>query len=142
MTRKLPLGDGAPIAAVIAGIRQTAERVAAVNRPDFGRTADRLRATADDFDRATDTLAGALAAGRTAEALAGATPYLRLAALGLGGALLAEGALSVHGGQDAARAMARFFAETFVGETANLAETVVSAGTTLGAAASVILSER
>ena len=37
--------------------------------------------------------------------------------------------------------MARFFAETFVGETADLAETVAAAGGALGAAAALVLAD-
>jgi acyl-CoA dehydrogenase len=45
----------------------------------------------DDLEEATDWMLAAQADGRVEEALSGATPYLRLAGLAYGGALLAKG---------------------------------------------------
>ena len=83
----------------------------------------------DDLEAATAHLLALLEAGRTAEALAGATPYLRLFGLAAGGAYLAKGALaslSDPGAEAALRiATARFFAERLVPETAALRIAVV-----------------
>jgi hypothetical protein len=139
VTRKLKLDDGAPVADVIAEIREVADAVAAINRPSFGDTATRLAAAADDLHGATAWLAGALDEGRAREALAGATPYLRLAGLGLGGALLARIALAADADADQSVSLARFFAETALGETAGLVQTVTRGAGGLQAAAASVL---
>jgi hypothetical protein len=67
--------------------------------------------------------------GRAAEALAGATPYLRLFGLASGGAYLARGALASLGDSNLAStariATARFFAEQLLPETSALRLAVV-----------------
>ncbi len=139
VTRKLTLDDGSAIAAVIADIGKAAADVAALNSDSFGDTGVRLAAAAADLAAATRHLGAALAEGRADDALAGATPYLRLAALAFGGALLAKGALAAtDGGRWVA--LARFFAETFVGETSGLAATVVTGADGLRQAAAAMLT--
>ncbi len=123
--RKLKLGGGAPIAAVINEIAQTAIAVAAVNRPEFGQTAARLAEAGKHFASATAYLAKSLAAGNLQPVLAGATPYARLFGLAFGGALLAKGALRAEeADRDRAIALARFHGESLLGETAALAMAV------------------
>ncbi len=133
VTRKLPLADGAVVRAEIARIRDTARRVAAQNSPAFGHMASRLRSAVDSLDRSTDWMLINL--GRnTADALAGATPYLRLFAMASGGANLAEEALAAHaaglGGAsdpDLARRIlrARFFAENVAMSAPGLESSIV-----------------
>src|SRR6185295_7087148 len=94
VTRKLPMGEGAVVADYIGELREVAERARAENRPDFGRMGERLKAALDDLKEAGDHLLMLLRAGKTAEALAGATPYLRLFGLATGGTYLAKGALA------------------------------------------------
>jgi hypothetical protein len=123
----------------IAGI---GGEVSQLNRPDLGRCGARITAAAEDLAGATDFLIAALKANRRAEALAGATPYLRLFGLALGGALLAKAALT---DRDASRgntvALARFFAETFVLETAALAATVIDGAEGLSHAAATFFTQ-
>jgi acyl-CoA dehydrogenase len=127
VTRKLPQSDGATVRAVIASLRDGARRAAEANAPDLGATAARLDASIDALDTATDWL---LDTRRTPhEALAGATPYLRLFGLAAGGVLLAEGALAaLRLGEAAPRrpeiALARFFAENLATAAPGLAQTV------------------
>lgn len=127
--RKLPLSGGTQINGFIAELKAIADEVAASNRPEFGATADRLNASIRDLEEATDFMLSAQAEGRIADALSGATPYLRVAGLSLGGALLAKGALrSVS--EPAARLaertlLARSFCETVLGETAGLKSDIV-----------------
>ncbi|WP_422385068.1 acyl-CoA dehydrogenase [Roseibium album] len=127
--RKLPLSGGTQINGFIAELKAIADEVAASNRPEFGATADRLNASIRDLEEATDFMLSAQAEGRIADALSGATPYLRVAGLSLGGALLAKGALrSVL--EPAARLaertlLARSFCETVLGETAGLKSDIV-----------------
>ena len=122
--RKLPLSGGEHIKGFIAELQAVADAVAASNRPEFGATADRLSVSIRDLEEATGFMQGAQADGRVGDALAGATPYLRLAGLTLGGALLAKGALA-SAGEPAQRLaertlLARSFCETTLGETAGL----------------------
>ncbi|GAB2206909.1 acyl-CoA dehydrogenase [Roseibium sp. ROS1] len=122
--RKLPLSGGEHIKGFIAELQTVADEVAASNRPEFGAAADRLSASIRDLEDATSFMLSAQADGRVGDALAGATPYLRLAGLTLGGALLAKGALASTG-EPAQRLsertlLARSFCETTMGETAGL----------------------
>ncbi|MBA3518106.1 MAG: acyl-CoA dehydrogenase C-terminal domain-containing protein, partial [Rhizobiales bacterium] len=74
-------------------------------------------------------LLSCLETGKATEALAGATPYLRLFGLAAGGAYLAKGALAslVDSAPEAALriATARFFAEQLAPETAALRIAVI-----------------
>lgn len=122
--RKLPLSGGEHIKGFIQELQEIADEVAASNRPEFGSTAERLAASIEDLREATDYMATAQAEGRVADALSGATPYLRVAGLVLGGALLAKGALrstSEPAQKLGERTLlARSFCETVLGETAGL----------------------
>ncbi len=129
VTRKLPLSGGAEVREYIKELRDIAERSRAENRPDFGRMGSRLAASLDDLEAATEHLLALLAAGKQAEALAGATPYLRLFGLAAGGAYLAKGALASLADSSAEStlriATARYFAEHLAPETAALRTAVV-----------------
>ena len=122
--RKLPLSGGEHIKGFIAELQTVADEVAASNRPEFGAAADRLSASIRDLEEATSFMLSAQAEGRVGDALAGATPYLRLAGLTLGGALLAKGALASTGEPTQRLSertlLARSFCETTMGETAGL----------------------
>ncbi|WP_210497213.1 acyl-CoA dehydrogenase [Microvirga antarctica] len=118
--RKLPLSGGATVQAQIANMRATVARAAKSTVPGLGQTAARLRDATESLDRATSFLLKAVAGNASGDALAGATPYLRLFALAQGGAALAEmamaaGALMTDGDKDPALpariALCRFFAE-------------------------------
>ena len=140
VARKLRLGDGEAIGSVIAEVRQVANDVTAAHRPDFGDTGARLATAANDLAAASAYLAAALDEARMAEALSGATPYLRIFGLALGGALLAKGAMAARAATDNRwTALARFFAEAFVGETTSLAATVVGGAEGLRQAAGAML---
>jgi hypothetical protein len=105
-------------------LREIAERSRAENRPEFGRIGARLAAALDDLQAASEHLLAVLAAGRTGEALAVATPYLRLFGLAAGAGYLAKGALaslSDSGSEASLRiGTARFFAEHLAPGTAGL----------------------
>jgi acyl-CoA dehydrogenase len=135
VTRKLPLSGGAAVHAEIAAMRAVVTRLMKEGTPAFGATAPRLRDAIDSLDRATSHLLRALSANAPDEALAGATPYLRLFALARGGAALTQGALAaaalMAGGDDdpghAARiALCRFFAENVAVGAKGLEDTVLS----------------
>ncbi|WP_298953622.1 acyl-CoA dehydrogenase [uncultured Methylobacterium sp.] len=137
VTRKLPLQGGAVVRGQVAALRRTAERLLREGTPALGLAAPRLRACVESLDRATGFLLKALGSNRPEEALAGATPYLRLFGLAQGGAALAElalasGAALAAGDTDPAHAgriaLARFYAENLLTAAAGLEETVMAGG--------------
>jgi acyl-CoA dehydrogenase len=129
VTRKLPRSGGGVVRDYIAELREIAERSRAVNRPDFGQTGSRVAASLDDMEAAGEHVLGLLDRGRIEEALAGATPYLRLFGLAAGGAYLAKGALASAddaGPQAPLRiGVARFAAERLLPETAALRAAII-----------------
>jgi hypothetical protein len=124
VTRKLPMADGAHVRRFLREARAIAESARAENRLDFGRMGARLEGALDDLEATSEHLLGSLKASRSKEALAGATPYLRMFGLAAGAACLARGALASRPGAspEAAQriATARFFAEQLAPETAAL----------------------
>ena len=130
--RKLPLSGGGQVAGYIAELKADVEALRNSNLPGLGRSAERLEAALADLRAATAFMHEAMAEGRTSEALAGATPYLRLFSLAAGGAYLARGAVAANGGRRAA--LSRFYAENIVSETAALKDRVVEGAESLAAA--------
>jgi butyryl-CoA dehydrogenase len=118
VTRKLPLSGGAVVRAEIDDMRAIVAKLRGANAPALAEMAGPLGDAIDAFARATDYMLNALGSAQ-ADALAGATPYLRLFGLARGGASLAEIALAAHkamtDGESASAhqpriASARFFA--------------------------------
>ncbi|MBY3579597.1 acyl-CoA dehydrogenase [Rhizobium bangladeshense] len=136
VTRKLPLSDGDQVKGFIAELKEIADGVRRSNLDGFGETAARLDAAIADLEQATAWLLKALADDRTAEALAGATPYQRLFGLVLTGCYLAKGGLAESGdGKGEGRiALCRFAAENLLAETAALRDRVVNGAASLAAA--------
>ncbi|WP_420959751.1 acyl-CoA dehydrogenase [Brucella sp. IR073] len=134
--RKLPLGNGEHVKGYIAELRAIGDQAGSSNRTELGETAACLSAALADLEEATAYLQQALTQGRVTEALCGATPYLRLFGLAVGGAYLAKGALA---GDDAGRAaLCRFYAENLLNETAALKDRVVNgAGSLINAGAAL-----
>jgi acyl-CoA dehydrogenase len=127
VTRKLPLADGAAVAAHLDDLRAVVANVSANNDPAFGWTAIRLGDAVESLARATDWLIGRLDKEPDA-ALTGATPYLRLFGLATGGCFLARQALAaIRLGDDAPARLAvtRFFAENFAVQAGGLERIVV-----------------
>ncbi|HZH09439.1 MAG TPA: acyl-CoA dehydrogenase [Microvirga sp.] len=134
VTRKLPLSGGETVHTQIASMRAIVLRVLKDGTPAFGATASRLRDAIESLDRATSYMLQALSSNAQREALAGATPYLRLFGLAQGGTALAEMALAanalmaggdknpVHAGRIA---LCRFFAENIAVGAKGLEDTVL-----------------
>jgi acyl-CoA dehydrogenase len=136
--RKLALGDGEHIRGYIAELRTIADAVAVSNNPDFGAAAARLQSALDDLESTSHWLQEALVNGKVSEALAGATPYLRLFGLAAGATYLAKGALADSNNRH--RVLARYFAENLAGETAALKDRVINgAASVLGARSALSL---
>ena len=123
--RKIGLSGGDAVQALLTEMRSIVQDVRAANHPDFGHTAERLGAAVDALERATEWMLSALAS-RPAEALAGATLYLKLFALAQGGTGLAKKALALRSKQTGpdAVATARFYAEQAVTEAPALEKAV------------------
>jgi hypothetical protein len=127
VTRKLPLDGGAVVETYLKELRDIVEAVNATNDPALGWSGVRLKDALDSLHRATRWMIARVAKD-TNEALAGATPYLRLFGLTAGGCLLAQQALAaLRQNTDAAPrvALARFFAENLAVQAGGLERTVV-----------------
>jgi len=127
VTRKLPLAGGAVIEGFLGELRRIVEAVDATNDPALGWTGVRLEDAVDSLARTTAWMLAHLD-NDTDQALAGATPYLRLFGVTTGGCMLAQQALAALrlGADGASRiALARFFAENFSVQAAGLERTVV-----------------
>ena len=112
--------------------------VRTTNLAGFGRTAGLLDRALGDLGEATRFLQELPAAGRQDEALAGATPYLRLISLAAGSAYLARGALADR--SENRIALCRFFAENLLCETGALKERVIGGAASLAAAGRMLVS--
>jgi len=127
VTRKLPLSGGDTVRGEIARLRAVAARLTREGSGEYGDAAARIRDAVESLDRATSYLLKALSGNAQQDALAGATPYLRLFGITQGAAALAEAALETPE-DDAHRiarvALARFFAENLVSLAPGLADTV------------------
>ena len=127
VTRKLPLGGGAVVEAYLGELRGIVEAVNATNDPALGWTGVRLQEAVESLTRATHWLLARLDK-EADQALAGASPYLRLFGLASGGCLLAQQALAaLRLGPEAAPriALARFFAENYSVQAAAIERIIV-----------------
>jgi 3-(methylthio)propanoyl-CoA dehydrogenase len=97
--RKLPMRAGGVVADLVASMRATVTELVAAG-DELAAEAAALGDAVDAFDEATQWLLAHGAADPN-DALAGATPYLRMAGTVLGGWLLARGALAARGIQAA-----------------------------------------
>ncbi|WP_312222279.1 acyl-CoA dehydrogenase [Rhizobium rhizoryzae] len=139
VTRKLPLSNGDHVRGFIAELKEIAEQVRASNLEAFGETAARLSSSLADLEETTEWLLARLAAGDSASALAGATPYQRLFGLALTGVYLAKGALAEEDhGRDQRLSLCRFTAENLIAETAALKDRVINGAASLQAARAVL----
>ncbi|MET0576321.1 MAG: acyl-CoA dehydrogenase [Mesorhizobium sp.] len=138
VTRKLLQAGGDHVLGYIGELSEVVDALRDSNLDGFGRTADNLEAALKDFLDATLFLQEQVSDGGLQQALAGATPYLRLFALAAGGVYLAKGAIA---DKSAGRiALCRFFAENLVGETRALKERVNLGAASLAAAAAALVA--
>ena len=145
LTRKLGTRGGAAVWALLDELKATVKRVEASNDPAFGATAERLRDGLAALERTSRWLLDRLGTAPN-DALAGATPYLRLFGATLGGCVLAGEALAAR---DAGEAfgeagryvtLARFFAENVTVQAGALERTVVDTADTINGADAVLLA--
>lgn len=139
VTRKLGVKGGESVWALLEELSNIVKQVEASNDPAFGTTGAKLRDAFAALERTSRWLLERLSTAPN-EALAGATPYLRLFGSTLGGCMLANEALAARdlGDQlgDTKRyiTLARFFAENVSVQASALERTVIdSADAVLGA---------
>ena len=121
--RKVAMQDGAVMDALCAEMHETAQ--ALQGDPALGGVAAYLEAGVAALERATDWVLN----NKGPNALAGATPYLKLAGDVIGGWMLARQAQAVAGGDDAwsksKPALARVFASQVLAQAPGLAAGVM-----------------
>jgi hypothetical protein len=130
VTRKLPLLGGKAVESYLTELRAIVEAVNATNDPALGWSGVRLEEALDSLTRATNWMLTNLEKDID-QALAGATPYLRLFSVAAGGCLLAQQALAaLRLNTDAGlrSALARFFAENIAVQAPSLERTIVEGG--------------
>jgi acyl-CoA dehydrogenase len=142
VTRKLGVNNGASVFKLLDELADVVRKVEASNDPAFGTTGAKLRDALGSLDRTSRWLLEKLGTAPN-DALAGATPYLRLFGSALGGCMLASEALAARSENetDAARhvALARFFAETFAVQAPSLEKTVTDGADSIAAADAVLM---
>ena len=144
VTRKLGVNGGASVWALLDELAGIVSRVEASNDPSFGTTGAKLRDALGSLDRTSKWLLERLAAAPS-DALAGATPYLRLFGSAVGGCMLANEAMAakeISGGGDPARyvRLARFFAEHVAVQAGSLERTVIDSAESVTSADAVLLA--
>jgi acyl-CoA dehydrogenase len=143
VTRKLAANGGAAVFALLDELGGIVKQVEASNDPGFGTTALKLRDALSSLDRASRWLLERVATAPN-DALAGATPYLRLFGSALGGCYLASEALAARSeaAGDHARyvTLARFFAENISVQAGALEKTVTVSAEAVTGADAVLLA--
>jgi acyl-CoA dehydrogenase len=143
VTRKLAANGGEAVWALLGELTEIVIRVETSNDPAFGTTGAKLREALVSLDRTSRWLLERVASAPN-EALAGATPYLRLFGSTLGGCMLAGEALAardLEGAGDPHRyvTLARFFAENITVQAAALERTVIDSADGVNGADAVLL---
>jgi acyl-CoA dehydrogenase len=146
VTRKLAANGGASVWALLDELGGIVEQVEASNDPAFGTTGAKLRDALGSLERASKWLLERVASAPN-DALAGATPYLRLFGSTLGGCMLAGEAFAAKGngngdaGGDPQRyvTVARFFAENVSVQAGSLEKTVTESADAVNGADAVLL---
>ena len=151
VTRKLAAHGGEAVWALLDELKATISQVEASNDPAFGTTGAKLRDALGSLDRTSRWLLERVTSAPN-EALAGATPYLRLFGSTLGGCMLANEALAARdpgeGAGDPQSAgdpqryvtLARFFAENISVQAGALEKTVVDSAEAVNGADAVLLA--
>src|SRR5690348_1892797 len=141
VTRKLGTNGGASVFALLDELKTIVGRVEASNDPAFGTTGAKLREALASLDRSSRWLLERVAT-RPNDALAGATPYLRLFGATLGGCMLAGEALAAKAGGSGERyvTLARFFAENVTVQAGSLEKTVTDSAEAVNGADAVLLA--
>jgi hypothetical protein len=142
VTRKLAANGGESVWALLDELNGIVKQVEASNDPAFGTTGAKLRDALVSLERTSRWLLERVTSAPN-EALAGATPYLRLFGSALGGCMLANEALAVRGTSEADPqryvTLARFFAENVSVQASALERTVMDGAEAVNGADAVLL---
>jgi hypothetical protein len=145
VTRKLAANGGASVWALLDELSGIVKQVETSNDPAFGTTGVKLRDALGSLERSSKWLLERVASAPN-DALAGATPYLRLFGSTLGGCMLAGEALAAksngNAGGDPQRyvTLARFFAENISVQAGSLEKTVTDSADAVNGADAVLLA--
>jgi alkylation response protein AidB-like acyl-CoA dehydrogenase len=140
VTRKLTANGGAAVWALLDELSGVVRDVEASNDPAFGTTGAKLRDALAALERTSRWLLERVATAPN-DALAGATPYLRLFGSTLGGCVLAAEALAARGdGGERYVTLARFFAENISVQAGALERTVTETADAVTGADAVLLA--
>jgi acyl-CoA dehydrogenase len=142
VTRKLAANGGESVWALLDELKDIVKQVEASNDPAFGTTGVKLRDALASLERTSHWLLERVTSAPN-EALAGATPYLRLFGATLGGCMLASEALAARGIGEADPqryvTLARFFAENISVQAPALEKTVTDSADSVNGADAVLL---
>jgi acyl-CoA dehydrogenase len=141
VTRKLAANGGESVWTLLDELSGIVGQVEASNDPAFGTTGVKLRDALASLDRTSRWLLERVTSAPN-DALAGATPYLRLFGSTLGGCMLAGEALAardVAGDPQRYVTLARFFAENISVQAAALERTVMDSAEAVNGADAVLL---
>jgi acyl-CoA dehydrogenase len=141
VTRKLGANGGASVWALLAELDATIKQVETSNDPAFGTTGAKLRDALGSLERASKWLLERVTS-KPNDALAGATPYLRLFGSTLGGCMLAGEALAAKSNGEGERyvTLARYFAENVTVQASSLEKTVTDSAEAVNGADAVLLA--
>jgi len=141
VTRKLAANGGASVWALLDDLLAVVERVEASNDPAFGTTGAKLREALHALERTSRWLLERVTSAPN-DALAGATPYLRLFGFTLGGCYLTKEALAARESGDGERyvLLARFFAENIAVQATSLQKIVTESAEALNSADAVLVA--
>ena len=143
VTRKLAANNGESVWALLDELKSIVQQVETSNDPAFGTTGTKLRDALASLERTSRWLLERVTSAPN-EALAGATPYLRLFGATLGGCMLASEALAARGHHEADPqryvTLARFFAENISVQAGALEKTVMDSAEAVNGADAVLLS--
>jgi acyl-CoA dehydrogenase len=145
VTRKLAANGGEQVWALLDELSGIVKRVETSNDPAFGTSGAKLRDALGSLERASRWLLERVASAPN-DALAGATPYLRLFGSTLGGCMLAGEALAARDLGEASGdpqryvTLARFFAENISVQAAALEKTVIDSADAVNGADAVLLA--
>ena len=145
VTRKLAANGGESVWALLDELSGIVKRVETSNDPAFGTTGAKLRDALASLERTSRWLLERVTSAPN-DALAGATPYLRLFGSTLGGCMLAGEALAARdlgqasGDPERYVTLARFFAENVSVQAAALEKTVTDSADAVNGADAVLLA--
>jgi alkylation response protein AidB-like acyl-CoA dehydrogenase len=145
VTRKLAANGGEQVWALLDELTGIVQRVETCNDPAFGTSGAKLRDALASLERTSRWLLERVIAAPN-DALAGATPYLRLFGSTLGGCMLAGEALAARdlgetsGDPQRYVTLARFFAENISVQAGSLERTVMDSADAVNGADAVLLA--